>query len=120
MFQIGDGLSLFSEINFSERSQAARLDKALPKGIICYNLPIIGELHDISRLCIWPVVQANSIYGILAEVEVPIMDMCKTGRMLMSKTKVEDFFYGAVLSMLFNNHINPALVEGDDDRRYMI
>lgn len=37
--------------------------------------------------------------------------------MLMSKIKVADFYYGAVLSMLFNNHINPALVEGDDDRQ---
>lgn len=35
----------------------------------------------------------------------------------MSKIKVADFYYGAVLSMLFNNHINPALVEGDDDRQ---
>jgi hypothetical protein len=35
----------------------------------------------------------------------------------MSKIKVADFYYGAVLSMLFNSHINPALVEGDDDRQ---
>lgn len=35
----------------------------------------------------------------------------------MSKIKVADFYYGAVLSMLFNNHINPALVEGDDNRQ---
>lgn len=35
----------------------------------------------------------------------------------MSKIKIADFYYGAVLSMLFNNHINPALVEGDDDRQ---
>lgn len=35
----------------------------------------------------------------------------------MSKIKVADFYYGAVLSMLFNNNINPALVEGDDDRQ---
>lgn len=35
----------------------------------------------------------------------------------MSKLKVADFYYGAVLSMLFNHHVNPALVEGDDDRQ---
>lgn len=35
----------------------------------------------------------------------------------MSKIKVADFYYGAVLSMLFNNNINPALVEGNDDRQ---
>lgn len=35
----------------------------------------------------------------------------------MSKVKVADFYYGAVLSILFNSHINPALVEGDDDRQ---
>lgn len=35
----------------------------------------------------------------------------------MSKIKVADFYYGAVLSMLFNSHIKPALVEGDDDRQ---
>ena len=35
----------------------------------------------------------------------------------MSKIKVADFYYGAVLSMLFNNHINPALVESDENRR---
>lgn len=37
--------------------------------------------------------------------------------MVMSKIKVADFYYGAVLSMLFNNHINPALVEGDENRQ---
>lgn len=35
----------------------------------------------------------------------------------MSKIKVADFYYGAVLSMLFNKHINPALVESNDDRQ---
>lgn len=35
----------------------------------------------------------------------------------MSKIKIADFYYGAVLSMLFNNRIIPALVEGDDDRQ---
>ena len=35
----------------------------------------------------------------------------------MSKIKVSDFYYGAVLSMLFNRHISPALVESDDDRQ---
>ncbi|HHY70735.1 MAG TPA: hypothetical protein GX519_03570 [Thermoanaerobacterales bacterium] len=35
----------------------------------------------------------------------------------MSKFKVSDFYYGAVLSLLFNNHINPALVEGGDKRQ---
>ncbi|HCX62316.1 MAG TPA: hypothetical protein DHU59_07755 [Clostridiales bacterium] len=35
----------------------------------------------------------------------------------MSKIKVADFYYGAVLSMLFNQHINPALVECNDDRQ---
>lgn len=35
----------------------------------------------------------------------------------MSKIKVADFYYGAVLSMLFNKHLNPALVESDDDRQ---
>ena len=35
----------------------------------------------------------------------------------MSKMKIADFYYGAVLSMLFNSHIKPALVEGDDDRQ---
>ncbi len=35
----------------------------------------------------------------------------------MSKIKVADFYYGAVLSMLFNSHINPAMVESDDNRQ---
>ena len=35
----------------------------------------------------------------------------------MSKIQVADFYYGAVLSMLFNNHITPALVEGDEKRQ---
>lgn len=35
----------------------------------------------------------------------------------MSKIKVSDFYYGSVLSMLLNNHITPALVEGNDDRQ---
>lgn len=35
----------------------------------------------------------------------------------MAKLKVSDFYYGAVLSMLFNNHINPALIEGGKDRQ---
>lgn len=35
----------------------------------------------------------------------------------MSKIKVADFYYGAVLSILFNNKIIPALVEGDTDRQ---
>ena len=35
----------------------------------------------------------------------------------MSKIKVADFYYGAVLSMLFNNKINPALVESNDSRQ---
>lgn len=35
----------------------------------------------------------------------------------MSKIKVADFYYGAVLSMLFNKHINPALVESDENRQ---
>lgn len=35
----------------------------------------------------------------------------------MSKLKAADFYYGAVLSTLFNNHINPALIEGGDDRQ---
>lgn len=35
----------------------------------------------------------------------------------MSKINVADFYYGAVLSMLFNNNITPALVEGDDSRQ---
>jgi len=35
----------------------------------------------------------------------------------MSKIKVADFYYGAVLSLLFNNNIVPALVEGNDDRQ---
>jgi len=35
----------------------------------------------------------------------------------MPKFKVADFYYGAVLSMLFNNNITPALVEGNNDRQ---
>ena len=35
----------------------------------------------------------------------------------MSKIKVADFYYGAVLSMLFNQHVNPALVESDENRQ---
>ncbi|MDU0331049.1 hypothetical protein RW092_12720 [Paenibacillus sp. 3LSP] len=35
----------------------------------------------------------------------------------MAKIKVADFYYGAVLSMLFNKHINPALLESNDDRQ---
>ncbi len=39
------------------------------------------------------------------------------GGNVMSKIKVADFYYGAVLSMLFNKHFNPALVESDDTRQ---
>jgi hypothetical protein len=36
----------------------------------------------------------------------------------MTKLKVADFYYGAVLSMLFNQGImKPALIEGNDDRQ---
>ncbi|WP_425059019.1 hypothetical protein SCACP_36680 [Sporomusa carbonis] len=35
----------------------------------------------------------------------------------MANFNVADFYYGAVLSKLFNNNILPALVEGDDDRQ---
>ncbi|WP_010631102.1 hypothetical protein [Sporolactobacillus vineae] len=36
----------------------------------------------------------------------------------MTKLKVADFYYGSVLSMLFNQGImNPALIEGNDDRQ---
>jgi len=35
----------------------------------------------------------------------------------MSKLKEADFYYGAVLSNLLNNHICPALIEGGDDRQ---
>lgn len=41
----------------------------------------------------------------------------------MSKIKITDFYYGSVLSVLFNNKarsIKPALVEGDDRRVYNI
>lgn len=34
----------------------------------------------------------------------------------MSKIKMADFYYGAVLSMLFHNGVMPALVENGDDR----
>ena len=35
----------------------------------------------------------------------------------MSKIKVADFYYGAVLSMLFSHGIKPALIENGTDRR---
>jgi hypothetical protein len=35
----------------------------------------------------------------------------------MSKFKVADFYYGAVLSMLFNRGISPALVESNNERQ---
>lgn len=35
----------------------------------------------------------------------------------MSRLKTADYYYGAVLSTLFNNHINPALIESGDDRQ---
>lgn len=35
----------------------------------------------------------------------------------MAKLKVADFYYGAVLSMLFNNHVTPALIESGEDRQ---
>lgn len=35
----------------------------------------------------------------------------------MARLKTADFYYGAVLSMLFNSHINPALIEGGEDRQ---
>lgn len=35
----------------------------------------------------------------------------------MSKLKETDFYYGAVLSSLINNHICPALIEGGTDRQ---
>ncbi|MDI3476620.1 MAG: hypothetical protein PWQ59_145 [Thermoanaerobacterium sp.] len=35
----------------------------------------------------------------------------------MSKLKVADFYYGAVLSMLFTRGIVPALVECNNDRQ---
>ena len=35
----------------------------------------------------------------------------------MAKLKESDFYYGAVLSSLLNNHICPALIEGGNDRQ---
>ena len=35
----------------------------------------------------------------------------------MSKFKVSDFYYGAVLSMLLSHGIKPALVENEEDRQ---
>lgn len=35
----------------------------------------------------------------------------------MSKIKVADFYYGAVLSMLFSHGVKPALVENGSDRQ---
>ena len=35
----------------------------------------------------------------------------------MAKLRVADFYYGSVLSMLFNSHIVPALVEGNEERQ---
>lgn len=35
----------------------------------------------------------------------------------MSKLKEADFYYGAVLSTLLNNHICPVLIEGGTDRQ---
>jgi hypothetical protein len=35
----------------------------------------------------------------------------------MSQLKAADFYYGAVLSMLFNQGMNPVLIEGDNDRQ---
>jgi hypothetical protein len=35
----------------------------------------------------------------------------------MSKIKVGDFYYGAVLSMLFSHNIKPALIENGSDRQ---
>lgn len=35
----------------------------------------------------------------------------------MSKIKVADFYYGAVLSMLFSHNIKPALIENGNDRQ---
>lgn len=35
----------------------------------------------------------------------------------MSRLKVADFYYGAVLSILFNNGLKPALIEGNNDRQ---
>lgn len=35
----------------------------------------------------------------------------------MVKVKLADFYYGVVLSMLFNKNITPALVESNDNRR---
>lgn len=35
----------------------------------------------------------------------------------MAKLKVADFYYGAVLSMLFNNRVTPALIESGEDRQ---
>lgn len=35
----------------------------------------------------------------------------------MAKIKIADFYYGAVLSMLFNKNVNPALVESDENRQ---
>lgn len=39
----------------------------------------------------------------------------------MSRIKVADFYYGSVLSMLFNSNLTPALVESNNDRQiYMV
>lgn len=35
----------------------------------------------------------------------------------MSRIKVADFYYGAVLSMLFSHNIKPALIENGSDRQ---
>lgn len=35
----------------------------------------------------------------------------------MSRIKVSDFYYGAVLSMLMSNGVRPVLIESDTNRR---
>lgn len=35
----------------------------------------------------------------------------------MVKLKIADFYYGAVISFLLNNHITPSLIESGKDRR---
>ena len=35
----------------------------------------------------------------------------------MSKIKVSDFYYGAVLSMLLSNGVKPVLLESDENRQ---
>jgi len=77
------------------------------------------ELIDIEEVQ-YKIAQIKAELGEVEEQMDRYLDWIITfllGGQIMSKLKTADFYYGAVLSTLFNNGITPMLIEGGTNRQ---